>query len=104
MEDYIGRAEHDEFVRRIEAEDRRQNHRLNLLEETVRQTSVLTISVEKLAVSMERMALEQVEQGNRLKRLEGRDGEKWRSVSRYVMTALAGALLTYMLMQFGINL
>ena len=39
MEDYIGRAEHDEFVRRIEAEDRRQNHRLNLLEETVRQTS-----------------------------------------------------------------
>ena len=40
MEDYIGRAEHDEFVRRIEAEDRRQNHRLNLLEETVRQTSV----------------------------------------------------------------
>lgn len=63
MEDYIGRAEHDEFVRRIEAEDRRQNHRLNLLEETVRQTSALTISVEKLAVSMERMASEQVRTG-----------------------------------------
>ena len=62
MEDYIGRAEHDEFVRRIEAEDRRQNHRLNLLEETVRQTSVLTISVEKSSKTARRSGWGEVAQ------------------------------------------
>lgn len=66
MDTTISRAEHEEFVRRMEAEnkrledeDRRQNHRIDELEETMRQIGALTTSVEKLAVSMERMAKEQ---------------------------------------------
>ena len=47
----ITRAEHEEFRRRIEAEEHRQNRRLEELEETVRQIQALTISVEKMAVS-----------------------------------------------------
>lgn len=108
MDTPITRAEHEEFVRRMEAEnerlsdeDRRQNHRLGVIEETVRQTGSLTVSVEKLAVSMESMLKEQAEQGKRLETLEGRDGEMWRRVTGHIATALAGTVLGYIFTQIG---
>ena len=55
MDNPITRAEHEEFRRRIEEENKRQDRRLELLEHTVQQISDLTTSVEKLAVSMEGM-------------------------------------------------
>lgn len=80
MDTPITRAEHEEFARRMEAEnkrlseeDKRQNHRLDVVEDTVRQIGSLTVSVEKLAVSMEGMLKEQAEQGRRLGALESQD-------------------------------
>ena len=55
MEDVISRAEHEEFRKSIEAEDHRQNRRIELLEENTKQINALTISVEKLAQSIELM-------------------------------------------------
>ncbi len=62
MDDTITRAEHEEFARRMESEnqrlkdeDARQNKRLDLLEENVREMSALATSVEKLATNMEGM-------------------------------------------------
>lgn len=101
MEETIYRAEHEEFVRRIDAENKRQNRRLDLLEESVRQNAALTVSVEKLATSVESMAVEQKEQGERLEQLESRDGEMWRKVSSYVITAIAGAVVAFILTQIG---
>ena len=75
MDNPITRAEHEEFRRRIEEENKRQDRRLELLEHTVQQISDLTTSVEKLAVSMEGMLREQEKQGTRLETLEDRDGE-----------------------------
>ena len=70
MDNPITRAEHEEFRRRIEEENKRQDRRLELLEHTVQQISDLTTSVEKLAVSMEGMLREQEKQGTRLETLE----------------------------------
>ena len=78
MEDTISRREHDEFAKRIEAEEHRQNRRIELLEESVKQNAELTLSVGKLASSVEQMAKEQAHQGERLETLESRDGEMWR--------------------------
>ena len=96
------------FIRRMETEherlkdeDIRQNHRLEVIEDTVRQIWSLTVSVEKLAVSMEGMLKEQAEQGKRLKTLEGRDGEMWRRVTGHIFTALAGIVLGYIFTQIG---
>lgn len=47
-QEYITRAEHEEFRKRIEAEDHRQNRRIELLEESIEQQKTLTSSVEKL--------------------------------------------------------
>ena len=101
MENGISREEHDEFCKRMEDEHKRINHRLSDLEETVRQIGALTASVEKLALSVESMAKTQTKQGERLEELEGRDGEKWRMVTSYLLTVIAGALVTYMLTKIG---
>ena len=48
MEEALTRAEHNEFVKRIEAEEHRQNRRLAELEESTKQINLLVTSVEKL--------------------------------------------------------
>ena len=103
MDGPISRPEHEEFVRRMEDEHKRTNHRLSELEESVRQIGELTASVEKLAQSVQQMAKSQSRQEDRLEELEGRDGEMWRKVSGYVLTTVIGAILTFVMMQIGIR-
>lgn len=97
----ITREEHEEFRRRIEAEDNRQNRRIEILEKSIQQTQELVTSVEKLALSMESMVKEQEQQGKRLEVLENRDGEMWRKVTGYVVTAVIGIILGYIFKQIG---
>ncbi len=101
MEDWISRKEHEEFCKRMEEEDHRQNKRIDILEDTTRQINSLTTSVEKLALSIESMVKEQEAQGKRLEALEGRDGEMWRKVVGYVITAVIGIVLGYIFTQIG---
>lgn len=101
METQISRAEHEEFVKRIEEENHRQNRRIEILEKSVQQLSSLTASVEKLAYSIEGMVREQESQGHRLEKLESRDGEKWRTASGYVLTVIIGIVVGYIFNQFG---
>lgn len=101
-DEYIRRHEHEEFAKDVDREHKRQNKRIAALEVTVRQINDLTLSVQKLAINMEHMLVNQTEQSKRLEELENRDGEKWRSVSMYVLTALIGAVLGFALKQVGI--
>lgn len=97
MEEYISRQEHEEFCKRMHEEHVRQNKRIGLLEETTRQITDLTVSVEKLAVNMENMLRNQEEQGKELEDLKGKDGEMWRQAVLCVTTALIGAVIGYFL-------
>ena len=108
MDTPITRAEHEEFARRMESEnqrlkdeDTRQNKRLDLLEESVREMSALATSVEKLATNMEGMVKIQEQQGTRLTALEGRDGEMWRKVTGYIITAVTGIVLGFIFTRIG---
>ena len=102
MERSISRAEHEEFRRRIEEENSRQNRRLEIVEDTMRQIGALTTSVEKLAVNMEGMLREQEQQSERLRTLEGRDGEKWRKVVGLIGACVLSAIFGFILAQIGI--
>ena len=106
--DYISREEHNEFRRsmdaenkRLEDENNRQNHRLEILEETVKQVASISTSVEKLALNMENMLKEQVSQGKRFETLESRDGDMWRKAVGYAVTAIIGIVLGYIFKQLG---
>lgn len=95
MDSPITRAEHEEFRRRLEAEGKRQDKRIELLEQNTKQISSLTISVEKLAQSIEMTVKEQVKHGERLEILESRDGEMWRKAIGYIVTAVIGMAMGY---------
>lgn len=92
MDNYITREEHEEFRKRLEAEDTRQNKRLEALEENVRQIAALTVSVEKMASSMENMAQELGHQGERLVELEKVPGKNWDTLKSGILGALATAV------------
>lgn len=92
MDNYISRGEHDEFVKRIEEEHNRQNKRIELLEENVRQTQTLTLSVEKMALNLENMVKEQKRQGERLDELEDVPRKSWDTLKYGVIGAIATAL------------
>jgi len=108
MDTPITRAEHEEFVRRMDTEnkrladeDSRQNKRLDLLEENVREMSALATSVEKLATNMEGMVKVQEQQGKRLETLESRDGAMWRKAVGYAVTAVVGIIIGFIFRQLG---
>ena len=88
MEEQISRAEYEEYKKRLDAENKRQDKRIELLEESTKQINALTLSIEKLAQSVESMVKEQENQGKRLVSLENKDGEMWRKVIGYVVTCL----------------
>ncbi len=102
MDTPITRAEHEEFRRRLEEENRRQDKRLELLEQNVREIGALTTSVQKLAISVENMVKEQTRQGERLEALEGRDGERWRKLVGYIASALVSGAVGWLIAQAGL--
>lgn len=102
MEDAISRNEHEEFARRIDEENRRQNHRIEALEATVRQISDLTVTVKELATNMKNMMEEQQKQGKRLETIEGRDGEMWRSVVSHIVMLVVGAVAAFIFAKAGL--
>lgn len=101
MEGSVTRAEYEEYQKRIEDEEHRQNRRLEQLEENTKQINALTVSIEKLAQSVESMVKEQEAQGKRLVSLESRDGEMWRKVTGYVVTAIIGIVVGFLFTQIG---
>ena len=103
MDTPITRAEHEEFRRRMEDENNRQDARLAALEASVKEIQSLANSVASLAGSMERMTKEQEKQGKRLESLEQRDGEMWRKVVGYAVTAAVGIVLGFLFRQIGIK-
>lgn len=108
MEDMMTKAQHEEFAKlmkseneRLVDENKRQNKRLDSLENTVRQIGNLTASVQELASSMKSMLKEQEKQGRRLETLEGRDGEMWRKIISHIATTIVGIVVGYIFLKLG---
>lgn len=102
MENYVLKEVHEEFAKRVEDENTRQNHRITILENSVSQITQIASCVERLAVNMEHMVNEQKTQGERLKTLEDRDGEMWRKVVSYVITGFLSAVIGFLASRLGL--
>ena len=115
MEGNLTRAEHEEFARRMVAENKRledentrQNRRLEQLENTVNQIVVqqlttLTGTIQALKTSVDNTIKEQAAIGERVKKLEDKDGDMWRTAVKYVLSAVVGGVVVFMLTQIGIS-
>lgn len=107
MDTPITRAEHEEFRRRMEEEHKRQDKRLEMIEDNIsqiitRQITTMTTMIEKLALNVEGLLKEQTQQQKRLEVLENRDGEMWRKVVGYAATAVIGIVLGFIATKIGL--
>lgn len=102
---FVTRIEHDElhgeFCKRIEAENDRQNRRIELLEEEMKQVADIVSSVKELTQSLKYMTDIQKEQEKKIAKLENRDGEMWRKVTSYIIITIIGIVIGFTFQQFG---
>ena len=94
MSEWVSTEVFTETMRRIDAEDNRQNTRLTELEVAQKQISELITSVKVLANNMESMAKEQIKQGVRLQAIEEKPGKRWETVIACIITGLVGAVVS----------
>lgn len=99
---YVTRREFEEYKERLADKKSAWDNGLAEVKAEVKELRELTASVSELAQGIkamakeqERMAKEQERQGERLKAIENRDGEMWRKLIGYVLTALASAVMTF---------
>ena len=101
MDNYITRAEHKEFVKRMEDEHTRMNKRFAMYEKTTEQMQELITNVGVMATNMKHMIEEQKSQGERLERLEGVPANSWNSIKAGVFaslgTSIGGAIIAALL-------
>jgi uncharacterized protein YoxC len=85
MDNPISRAEHEEFVRRMDDEHKRINHRITLVEDKTDTLAKLTASVESIAESVKTLTTKVAE-------LEKKPAENWNTVVKAALTAIGSAL------------
>lgn len=90
---YVTMELHREYEKRMEDEHERISHRLTAVEDSVREIGRLTVSVEKMAVSLETMSKEQAKMSDRLQIIEEKPARRWDSVVGAVITGIIGLLI-----------
>lgn len=91
----------EEIAVKLEAHDheiRSLKHRMSENETQVKVTANLTLSVEKLALTMENMLKEQHRQAQKLQKIEEEPRENWKDMKKAIwhtiISVVAGALAT----------
>lgn len=93
---------HQEFVKRVEQHQARQDKRLDGLEERYRQIQDLNTSVQRIAISIEVMTKELAKQGERLEVIEKEPAANWKKFLWLLFSALMGALLVVVGQSIGL--
>lgn len=102
MDEYVSRAEYEERQKRIDDEDRRQNHRIDKLEKIADQLTDMAASIKAMVVTMQGMQKEQERQGERLEKIEEKPAENWHTLIKTALTVVVTAAVTWMLSKGGI--
>lgn len=102
-EEYVPRGEYEERVARIDDENIRQNRRLENLEKGVDKITDLTSSIREMAITLGSMQKELEKQGQRLEAIEDEPAEKWRTLTKTVLTVIASAVIGYLLAKGGLT-
>lgn len=102
MEDYVLNQVFDERLKRVDDENNRQNHRLDLLEKNSNSLNDLVVSVRELALSVKQMQEELKRQGDRLTEIEKEPADKWKRLTWLVVTGLVGAVIGFLASKLGL--
>lgn len=92
MDGYITRREHEEYVKRMDDEHKRINHRLAKAEEIAEQMQEMNTNISELATNMKYLLKEQLEQGKRLDQIENEPKSAWDSIKKGLFNAVGAAV------------
>lgn len=102
MDEFVSRVEYDERMKRIDDEDRRQNHRIDKLETITDQIADMAASIKAMVVTMQAMQKEQEEQGKRLSDIEKKPADNWNNLVYTLIAMVATAAVTYIMTKGGL--
>ena len=110
MDEHITRAEHEEFCKRMEAENsrlddenKRQNARLEVLETGIKENADLLVSIKEIALEVKHMRESLDNAGKRLDKLESKDGDKWDKFKWLIVAGLVTIILGYLAVSLGLK-
>lgn len=89
-EEYLSKAVHEAVVARIDDEQKRQNARIEKLEEIMEVIQDQTVSIRTMTASIETMSQELKRHSERLDQLEAEPGKKWQRLVDGIIGAIAG--------------
>ena len=95
--DEITRAEHEEFKQRIEAEENRQNHRLDVVETRVEKLIDMQVSMAQLQVGITNITEELKKLAAEVDAIKREPADKWNKAVWIVITAGLTAAVTFFL-------
>lgn len=102
MDEPITRAEYTADLKRIDAEEARQNKRLENLEDTTQRINDLVVSIKELTVNMSSMQSTLKALTDRLTNLEEEPAENWKKAVWLVIAAVLGAAVGAGLRSIGL--
>lgn len=101
MDDFVTRPEYTADIKRLEAEETRQNRRIDKLEDTSQKINDLVVSIKELSVNMSSMQSTLKTLTDRLTAIEDEPAENWRKAIWIVVAAVIGAAVGAALRSIG---
>ncbi len=92
MDSFITRAEHEEFVKRMDDEHKRINKRLCDHDDATKELNDLVNAVGKLALNMENMISEIQSQGERLQSIEQTPSKNLNTFKNSIINAIGAVI------------
>lgn len=102
VENYVTQIEYKERQARLDDENRRQNHRIEKLEEMADRLTEIALSVKALAVTMEWMRKDLSKYGSQINDMEKQPADNWNKLILTLVTAIASAAVTWIFAKGGI--
>ena len=87
----------------MEEEDNRQNKRLEECEQRIRAVGEIVRSLDRLTVSVEQMAVEVQKQGERLENIEKEPADMWKKATWEVIKYVIAIILGVVAVKIGIS-
>ena len=75
--------------------------RINKVEAITEEIHNLTLSVERLTITLSNVVRQQENQESRIDLIEAKDGEMWRTFVKYVITAVVGVVVGFVMRNVG---
>lgn len=103
MDDYITRPEHEEFKKRMEDEESRQNRRLEVMENRVDKLIDMQASLAVMQAGIDSISGAVKRIGEEVDALKSEPANKWNKAVWIVFTVIITAAVTYFLSRMGVT-